>query len=89
MKAVLVINIDDSLIEGDERFAVDGYLMQESDCVGCYEAVGRIRNAVLKPMPQAVAYEMTDTQTIKAVKVDNGFRLGWNACLEKITGETE
>ena len=51
MKAILVIDIDDSLIEGDERFAIDGYLMQESDCVGCYEAVGQIRNAVLKPMP--------------------------------------
>lgn len=38
----------------------------------------------LKPLPQTVAYDMTDTQTIKAVKVDNGFRLGWNACLEEI-----
>ena len=52
MKAILVIDIDDSLIEGEERFAIDGYLMQESDCVGCYEAVGRITNAILKPMPE-------------------------------------
>ncbi len=36
MKAILVIDIDDSLIEGEERFAIDGYLMQESDCDGCY-----------------------------------------------------
>lgn len=38
----------------------------------------------LKPMPTPIPYEQTDTQTVKAVKVDNGFRLGWNACLKEI-----
>lgn len=39
----------------------------------------------LKPLPKPMPYEQTDTQTVKAVKVDNSFRLGWNACLEEIT----
>ena len=38
----------------------------------------------LKPMPKSMPYEQTDTQTVKAVKIDNGFRLGWNACLRRI-----
>ena len=38
----------------------------------------------LKPMPQSMPYEQTDTQTVKAVKVDNGFRAGWNKCIEEI-----
>ena len=44
----------------------------------------------LKPLPQTIAYEMTDTQTTKAVElIDNAFKLGWNTCLNVITGETE
>lgn len=77
MKAVLVIDIDDSLIEGEDRFAIDGYLMQESDCVGCYETVGLIRNAVLKPMPKRKNI-YTDIETI-----------GWNHCLEEIENGTD
>lgn len=38
----------------------------------------------LKPLPLPLLYEQTDTQTVKAVKIDNSFRLGWNACLEEI-----
>lgn len=38
----------------------------------------------LKPLPKPMPYEQTDTQTVKAVKIDNGFRLGWNACLEEL-----
>ena len=82
MKAILVIDIDDSLVDGEERFAVDGYLMQESDCVGCYEAVGRI-NAVLKPMPEKNTWDITKNGHVTE------YAEGWNACLEEITGETE
>lgn len=89
MKAILVIDIDDSLVEGEERFAVDGYLMQESDCVGCYEAVGRIRNAILKPMPNYMELEKPNVTQAKAIKIDNSFRFGWNMCLGEILGETE
>lgn len=91
MKAILVIDIDDSLVEGEERFAVDGYLMQESDCVGCYEAVGRI-NAVLKPMPkkkEAYAESYTERADEFSAKTHPLYADGWNACLEEITGETE
>lgn len=38
----------------------------------------------LKPLPELMPYEQTDTQTVKAVKIDNGFRLGFNTCLEEI-----
>lgn len=81
-KAILVIDIDDSLVDGEERFAVDGYLMQESDCVGCYEAVGRI-NAVLKPMPEKNTWDITKNGHVTE------YAEGWNACLAEITGETE
>lgn len=83
MKAILVIDIDDSLIEGKEKFAVDGYLMQEPDCVGCYETVGRIRNAVLKPIP------IKKEAVMGMGKINFGKALGWNACLDAITGEIE
>jgi len=43
----------------------------------------------LKPMPKSMPYEQTDTQTVKAVKIDNGFRLGWNACLKEIEEKSE
>ena len=86
MKAILVIDIDDSLVEGDERFAVDGYLMQESDCVGCYEAVGRIENAVLKPMPRhKYGFEDNGLRPSDQILIQSG----WNACLDEILGETE
>lgn len=79
MKAILVIDIDDSLVEGEERFAVDGYLMQESDCVGCYEAVGRI-NAVLKPLPDCP--DVPDT-----IANDVAYIIGWNDCIVEISKE--
>lgn len=42
----------------------------------------------LRSLPQAIAYEMTDTQTTKAVElIDNAFKLGWNTCLNVITGK--
>ena len=79
MKAILVIDIDDSLIEGNERFAVDGHLMQESDCDGCYEAVGYIKNAPLKPMPQ-----LKDISDRKIT-----YEEGWNECIESLEEDVE
>ena len=83
MKAILVIDIDDSLIEGEDKFAIDGYLMQESDCAGCYEAVGRIKNVVLKPLPEVNTWDVTENGHVTE------FAEGWNACLDEILGETE
>lgn len=50
MKAILLVKIDDSLIEGKEKFAVEGYLMQESDAPECYEAVGIINAPLSHPL---------------------------------------
>lgn len=88
MKAILVIDIDDSLIEGeDDRFAIDGYLMQESDAPECYEAVGYITNAVLKPMPDRKCIKNEDEFMDVCgwmEQVQIGMDIGWNACLEEI-----
>lgn len=81
MKAILVIDIDDSLIEGEERFVVDGYLMQESDCAGCYEAIGRITNAVLKPMPKKKPIYDAIGLTQEVINLPN---IGYNKCIEEI-----
>ena len=76
MKAILIIDIDGSLIEGEERFAIDGYLMQESDSVGCFEAVERITNAVLKPLPQRKTNAKTHEEAI--------YMSGYNTCVSDI-----
>ena len=90
MKAILVIDIDDSLIEGDERFAIDGYLTQESDCIGCYEAVGRIRNAVLKPMPEKYLERDITIETERDVEMcTHGITIGRNVLIDEILGVTE
>ena len=97
MKAILVIDINGSLIEGEDKFAIDGYLMQESDCAGCYEAVGYIKNVPLKPLPEKLyvgAKRIEDVMSSEfdidkfilkiQLDADKLFALGWNACIEVI-----
>ena len=89
MKAILVIDVDDRFVEDEDdrfSFAIDVYLMQESDCAGCFEAVGYITNAVLKPMPQ----KKETRSAIQYSGLAEEYRKeGWNECLDEILGETE
>lgn len=85
MKAILVF---DEMPNSCEECVVrcDGYTAKEY----AQRTVIKPNWCPLKSLPQTIAYEMTDTQTTKAVElIDNAFMLGWNTCLNVITGETE
>lgn len=83
MKAILVIDMPEY---------VDFNKVKTVDVGLCFNAKEYTEpfiksNVPLKPLPKPMPYEQTDTQTVKAVKIDNGFRLGWNACLKEITDD--
>lgn len=83
MKTILVI--DEMPNSCDEcKVRCDGYTAKEYSEKG----IKRPSWCPLRPLPKIMAYEMTDTQTTKAVElINNTFRLGWNMCLNEITGE--
>lgn len=56
-----------------------------SFCLGEYE---KENHCPLRPLPSHMELELTVSQ-IKAITVNNSFRMGWNMCLGEILGENK
>lgn len=86
MKAVLVIDIDANELPKDAyaNIYVFGkyYEEQEDDFVAC------IGDVPLKPMPNQWIPQLNGLDIEQQIR-NIDFAGGWNACLDKITGETE
>lgn len=83
MKAILVFNNMPTNCNECE-VECDGYTAKQY----AEKGITRPSWCPLRPLPQIIEYETTDTQTAKAVAlIDNAFKLGWNTCLNVITGE--
>ena len=78
MKAILVIEMPNDIDISKVRIGGDGniYFMRDGEKASI---VGNIRN--IKPLPQKVEMDINEYY--------EGMSDGWNACLDKITGETE
>lgn len=82
MKAIAIIEIPEGgkgkwYIDGEIRYTENESLMKKFDA----------DMVPLKPLPQEREF---GKRNILPIKVDgNSFVLGWNACLNEITGETE
>lgn len=80
MKLLLVIDVADDVAEAYEDFTVDYDLRgtpKEDRTVN--KSIKYVEDCPLKPMPQKK--EILDSRMKTAI--------GWNACLDEITGETE
>ena len=75
MKAVLVVDVDDDMI-GE----VDYTVMNKKEMVN-----GR---AELRPLPNRWIPQVNGLSTEQQIR-NIDFASGWNACLKKITGETD
>lgn len=80
MKAILVINMPNDADVSKVRTGGDGniYYMRDGERASI---IGNIRN--IKPLPRELDY-VCDWEDAEI-----SFRQGWNACLDKILGETE
>lgn len=77
MKAILVIDVDEKSIGREVNYI----RVQGNGYSYIVKAVGE--DVRLKPLPQK------RTQPKYEDSISLGFRNGWNACLQEITGETE
>lgn len=80
MRLVLVIDVADDLVEDYKDFTVDYDLRGTPiDDEKVNESIEYIEDCPLKPMPHK----------LQADWYTDGYKEGFNACLEEITGETE
>lgn len=84
MKFVLVIDVADDVAEAYEDFTVDyDFRGTPKEDRTVNESIKYVEDADVRPLPQK------RTQPKYEDSISLGFRNGWNACLQEITGETE
>lgn len=89
MKYVLVIDVADDIAEDYEDFTVDYDFRgtpKENQMVN--ESIKYIENAEPRPLPK----KMDETEYMQKVNSDGDWYeqvIGWNMCIDEITGETE
>lgn len=83
MKAVLIIDINDELIEDYENLYVEYDLRGELKNDNVVESIRYVEDCPLKPLPQNKDFEWTDSFGI------HNFKKGFNACLNEILGDEE
>ena len=82
MKLLLVIDVADDVAEAYEDFTVDyDFRGTPKEDRTVNESIKYIEDAEPRPLPQKVEMDFNEYY--------EGMADGWNACLKKITGETE
>ena len=82
MKAILIVDIDDELLEDYENFYVDYDLRAERKDENVNESIRYVEDCPLKPMP--LKLETIEVDSKLAYQVE-----GYNICIEDILGEEE
>lgn len=92
MKAILVIDINDELLEDYENFYVDYDLRAERKDININESIRYVEDCPLKALPQKkeIQYPTTDgiTTVISSEYTLNDylFDKGYNKCIDEILG---
>lgn len=86
MKAILVIDINDELLEDYENFYVDYDLRAERKNDNVTESIRYVENCPLKPMPQKK--EVKNILQYSGL-VEQYRKEGWNDCIDEILGGNE
>lgn len=88
MKAVLVIDVPDNILLDFSKANIEikdsAYLVNKDESKWKYTKPIKIEDVPLRPLPQKRNECYYFGELAK-----NEFAVGFNACLEKITGETE
>ena len=84
MKLLLVIDVADDAAENYKDFTVDYDLRGTPiDDEKVNESIKYVEDCPLRPLPEMKHISLDDTHN------DLIYEMGWNACLDEITGETE
>jgi len=89
MKFVLVIDVADDVAESYEDFTVDyDFRGTPKEDRTVNESIKYIEDAEPIPLPNRWIPQVNGLSTEQQIR-NIDFASGWNACLKKITGETE
>ena len=88
MKAILIIDIPDDLIDDYENFYVDYDLRGERKDINVNESIKYVEDCPLKPIPKKRREpgEKLKNNNSSIYYGDCRFVDGWNACIDEILG---
>lgn len=87
MKAILVVDINDELLEYYEDFYVDYDLRAERKDDNVTESIRYVEDCPLKSIPQKKELEESGNSLIDDCK--EYYTDGWNDCIDEILGEED